>query len=140
MRSLAGSGPRRGSLAAEAGCDPPARTRGRGIARVAAWLKYYPGLTLVGLLALRRWRSAAAFVVVAALIGVIDRAEVKRSVENGLTLMRSKTKAEAMHCHASTHSLVAHWRAIRAVRQVRWLRKISPRWRRPCCWRRLSAW
>ncbi|MCA1685549.1 MAG: DUF2029 domain-containing protein, partial [Planctomycetia bacterium] len=95
-----------------------------GLLGLTAWLKYYPGLTLVGLIALRRWRAATAFVVVAGLIGVVDRAEVRRSVENGVTVSRSRTKAEALFCHPTTHSLVEDWRAIRAVRRVRWLRTI----------------
>jgi len=41
-------------------------------AGIAAWIKIYPVLFLLGLLVLRRWRAAAFFVAVVLLIGLAD--------------------------------------------------------------------
>ena len=95
-----------------------------GLLGVTAWLKYYPGLAVFGLLALRQWKAAAAFVVVAGLIGVYDRAEVRRSIENGKYHASEARKQPIVH--AESHSIVSSWRAIPLVRQVRPLRKIPP--------------
>jgi hypothetical protein len=54
-----------------------------GILGLTAWLKYYPGLAALALLPLGRRRAFAAFVAVAGLIGVVDRAEVALSMRAG---------------------------------------------------------
>jgi hypothetical protein len=43
---------------------------------LAAWIKLYPGLLLVGLVALRRWRALGVFVVAGALIGLSQAQDV----------------------------------------------------------------
>ncbi len=95
-----------------------------GLLGVTAWLKYYPGLAVFGLLALRRWKAAAAFVVVAGLIGVYDRAEVRRSIENGKGFAAEARKAPFVS--PVTHAIASNWKAIPIVRHVRLLRKIPP--------------
>ena len=95
-----------------------------GLLGVTAWLKYYPGLAVFGLLALRRWKAAAAFVVVAGLIGVFDRAEVRRSIENGKSFAAEASKVPFVS--PVTHSIASNWKAIPIVRHFRPLRKIPP--------------
>ncbi len=95
-----------------------------GLLGVTAWLKYYPGFAVFGLLALRRWKAAAAFVVVAGLIGVFDRAEVRRSIDNGKSFALEARKAPFVS--PVTHSIASNWKAIPIVRHFRPLRKIPP--------------
>jgi hypothetical protein len=94
-----------------------------GLLGLTAWLKYAPGVVIVGLLALRRWKAAAAFLVVAGLIGLIDRADVQRSLENS----RAMTKlwaGKSPAFHSTKHSLVESWRHLWLVRRLKPLRQV----------------
>ena len=93
-----------------------------GLLGVTAWIKYYPGFALFGLIALRRWKAAAAFVFVAAIIGYHDRVEVRKSIENGKRLASVATKQPAIH--PMSHSIVSDWKGIPLVRATRALRKV----------------
>ena len=91
---------------------------------LAAWVKYYPGLAVVAFPALGRWRGLAVFVAVAGLIGAYDRAEVKRSVDNGLAISRNSPRYYPTL--PLTHSIVAEWRSLSVRRFVPLLRKVPP--------------
>ena len=39
---------------------------------LAAYVKYYPGLVIVALIALRRWRAVGGFVAAGTVIGLLD--------------------------------------------------------------------
>jgi hypothetical protein len=106
---------RRGGLARELAAG--------GLLGATAWLKYYPGASVLGLLAMRRWKGAAAFVVVAGLIGAYDRAEVARSVANGRILAAQLRKAR-LPVQPLSHSLTGEWRAFRVVKRVAPLRRV----------------
>ncbi|MFO0951026.1 MAG: glycosyltransferase family 87 protein [Isosphaeraceae bacterium] len=93
-----------------------------GLLGLTAWLKYYPGFAVVGLLALRRWKAAAAFVVVASAVGLYDRTDLLRSFENARSFAAESRKEPIVH--GVSHSLVSNWRVIPVVRQVRVLRQI----------------
>ena len=95
-----------------------------GLLGVAAWIKYYPGLAVFGLLALKRWKAAAVFVVVAGLIGLVDRVEVRQSIENGKKLAHGISSTPRVL--PTVHSLVSCWKAWPVVRANRPLRKIPP--------------
>ena len=49
---------------------------------LAPWVKVYPGLILIGLLGLRRWRALASFVVVSITIAFSDLNELQRFLIN----------------------------------------------------------
>ena len=88
-----------------------------------AWLKYYPGLTVVALVALGRPKAVAAFVGIAVLIGVVDRDGVRQSIHNGAVghaLMADKVP----HVHEIRHSLVENWGSMRFVRAIKPLKLI----------------
>lgn len=95
-----------------------------GLLGVTAWIKYYPGLAVFGLLALGRWKAAVAFVVVAGLIGLVDRVEVRQSIENGKRLAHGISSTPRVL--PTVHSLVSCWKALPVVRANRPLRKIPP--------------
>lgn len=75
---------------------------------VAAWLKYYPGLMLLGLIPFRRWTPLAAGLLVAAAIAGIDHGGVAQSVENGLALAALGERTDDA-CHATQHSISKSW-------------------------------
>jgi len=88
-----------------------------------AWLKYYPGLAAVALLALGRSRALAAFVAVAALIGVVDLDGVRRSIRNG-AIGQAAMADKVPHVHETKHSLVENWPSLKFVRRSRPLRQV----------------
>jgi hypothetical protein len=49
---------------------------------IAAWIKIYPALILLGLIALKRWRVACFFGIAVLLIGLADVSETLKFVEN----------------------------------------------------------
>lgn len=78
---------------------------------VSAYVKYYPGLVLVGLLALRRWHAVGGFVGAGAIIGLIDLRWLLGSFEN---MKAGVAMAEAMRSdaiHPCDHSLSGCWRS-----------------------------
>jgi hypothetical protein len=90
---------------------------------VTAWVKYYPGAALLGLLALRRGKATVAFVLVAGLIGVIDRVEVMKSIRTGRLLAQSR-EARYRPVHPLSHSIPGEWRHLWAVKPVGPLRRL----------------
>jgi hypothetical protein len=49
---------------------------------IAPWMKVYPGLLVVGLVGLRRWRALAAFVVAGAAIGLVQFSDTLRFLDS----------------------------------------------------------
>jgi hypothetical protein len=82
-----------------------------------AWLKYYPGLAVLGLIPLRRWRGLAAALAVGLLVGVVDRPEVLQAIANGRYQARV-AEHPLGHIPAMAHSLVSNWRSFWLVRRV----------------------
>lgn len=93
-----------------------------GLLGVVAWVKYYPGLALLGLASYGRTRAVVAFVVVAGLIGVYDRANVARAIANGRSV--AKENARYHPIHPVQHGVSEVWPSLTLVRGVRLLRKI----------------
>lgn len=86
------------------------------ILAVGPWVKLYPGAMLLGLVALRRWRALAGFVVAGVAIGLAAPAETVRSFESlAVAVERIKTLCalDAAHpwetYHPWTHSLSVAW-------------------------------
>jgi hypothetical protein len=90
---------------------------------VAAWLKYYPGLTFVALVALRRPKALAGFVVVAAVIGLVDFDGFRQSIKNG-ALAQVVMADKVPHVHEIKHSIVENWKSMKFVRRVHLLGEI----------------
>lgn len=60
----------------------PAEIAAGALIALAAWIKYYPGLALIGLVAMRRWRAVGACCAVGLALGGYDFRGVMRSLEN----------------------------------------------------------
>ena len=75
---------------------------------VFAWVKYYPALAFVGLLALKRGRAAAAFCVVFVGIGVIDLPRVREAIAMGTANANDHDNLRA-HTNVVQHSIAKFW-------------------------------
>jgi len=78
---------------------------------IAIWAKLYPGLLLLAVLALRRWRLAAWLAAWCALIGLSDVPELMRFNENNRTVLdtaRALGKAFP-DIHPWNHPLTSAW-------------------------------
>jgi hypothetical protein len=86
-----------------------------GLLGWTAWIKYYPGLVVVALLALGKWRALAAFVVVAAGIGIVDLEGFRGAIRQanlGQVLMTGPD----LSVHPIQHSIVGSWKALGFVK------------------------
>jgi hypothetical protein len=88
-----------------------------------SWLKYYPGLTFVALVALRRPKALVAFAVVAVVIGLVDLDGFRQSIKNG-ALAQSVMADKVPHVHEIKHSIVENWKSMKFVRRVHLLGEI----------------
>jgi hypothetical protein len=94
-----------------------------GLLGATAWLKYYPGLTLIVLIALGRRKATAAFLWVAALIGVVDFDGFRESVLNG-SKVKTVMSGPAPYIHAMHHSIVQSWPLLWFVKKLPPLQQI----------------
>ena len=76
---------------------------------LAASLKYYPGLVLVGLIAHRRWRSVGSFVAAGAVIVLHDRRWIIASMHNARLVYDYFDAGNKAIIHPVEHSLSACW-------------------------------
>jgi hypothetical protein len=79
---------------------------------MAAWVKYYPGLVLVGLLAGRRWRSVVGFVAAGLAVGLADPVGVAHSLRNCATAFGGLILVAPGEMLPSVHSLSLYWPAL----------------------------
>jgi Glycosyltransferase family 87 len=75
----------------------------------AAWSKVYPGLLLVGLVALRQWRVLLRFLGAGAAIGLADLPGFARFVENNGNLTAHLASLKHTSIHFCEHSLSGCW-------------------------------
>ena len=94
-----------------------------GLLGATAWIKYYPGLASVALVALGRRRGLAAFVVVAGLIGVVDREGVVQSIRNGQKV-QAVLGDKVPFVHEMKHSIVETWPVLKMVRRDHLARQV----------------
>jgi hypothetical protein len=73
-----------------------------------AWIKYYPALTLLGLVALRRWRAAIAFAAVGGAIGLIDAPRIRQALTDASKLAQDGGDLNA-HTHPVQHAIGKFW-------------------------------
>jgi hypothetical protein len=89
----------------------------------AAWIKMYPGLLFFGLLALRRWRAAAACGVVGLAIGLAD---IRADLEYAHAAKASAQNCPDVYnviCHV-THTLGGTWKVFCSDLHLRFLGKL----------------
>ena len=91
---------------------------------LAAWIKIYPGILILGLLALRRWRATACFLVVAAAIGLADLKGTHEFAHNIRVLIGSNSFDSQGIWSPSTHSLTGCWKILWAGTALQWLTRI----------------
>lgn len=75
---------------------------------VTGWIKYYPAVAVLALVALRRWQALTAFVLVAAAIGCIDRVNVQRAIDHGAIAARLFAD-KVPYCHPTKHAVAECW-------------------------------
>jgi Glycosyltransferase family 87 len=73
---------------------------------LATWIKIYPGLLVLGLLALRRGRAVAGFAVAFVALGVADLPGTRLYVET----VRGYVGRYDVGFHVAAHTLTTHWR------------------------------
>ena len=78
------------------------------VCALAMWTKFYPGLLLVGIVALRRWRAIPGFVVAGILIGLIDVPSLIKLSENMKTVIEIFSPTFNSF-HVASHSLSTAW-------------------------------
>lgn len=92
-------------------------------AGVAAWIKIYPALILLGLLAFRRWRAAGVFGVAVLLIGLADVPEALKFAENIKETARFTPDFFGAFCSWS-HTVSGSWSLICSDIHLKWLRRL----------------
>lgn len=85
-----------------------AETASGGLLGLAAWIKFYPGLVIVALLSMKKWRAAAAFLLVAGTIGIVDFHSTLRAFANGREIA-SRTTPSSMWLSPVQHSVSTFW-------------------------------
>ena len=90
-----------------------------------AWLKYYPGVTLFALLALGRRKALAGFVVVAAVIGLVDHDGIRQAIQNGARVKSVLKYNRPPYIHQAEHWIVSAWNSNSFVRAYTPLRRTS---------------
>lgn len=83
------------------------------ILAVAFWTKLYPGLLLLGFVALGRWRILPSFVATATAIGLSDLTGLKRCVAN-LKRLAPLCRPNAENFYRDIHTLSGSWDVILA--------------------------
>jgi hypothetical protein len=76
---------------------------------VAAWIKIYPGLLLLGLLALRRWRAATVCIAAGLAIALVSGPGVLAFAENIRDSASRGTPDQVGGFFASSHTLAGCW-------------------------------
>lgn len=77
-----------------------------GCLAFATWVKLYPGLLLLALPALRRWRAAACFGLALVVIGLADVPDLYRSSQS----MQAYVGKQLDLCHPAAHPLGVFWK------------------------------
>jgi hypothetical protein len=78
---------------------------------VSAYVKYYPGLVIVGLVALRRWHAVGGFVAFGTIIGLLDLRWLLGSFENMKAGVAMSEALRSDAIHPCDHSLSGCWRS-----------------------------
>ncbi len=79
-----------------------------GLLGLAAWIKFYPGLVVVALFSMRKWRALTAFLVVAGSIGIMDFHSTLRAIANGRQIASTNTQS-MMWLSPIQHSIGTYW-------------------------------
>jgi hypothetical protein len=90
---------------------------------LAMWTKLYPGLLLVGVIALRRWRVLPSFLVTGGAIGLLDRELFARAMAN-MRFLVPYTIPSKKGFYVDTHSLSSSWAVLLEGTKLGWLGRI----------------
>jgi hypothetical protein len=91
---------------------------------LAAWLKIYPGLLLLGVLALRRWRAAQVFAVAAGAVAAADLSGTVQFVNNLHPFIARDIPSAAGVIGATTHTLTGCWPLFWTGTRLAWLNHV----------------
>ena len=98
-----------GAVAALRSVNPWGQRRAGALLALAAAIKLYPGLFLVGLLALRRWQAAVAFVVVGLALALVDADAVLKSRARLQQITDRYNDNAGVQLSFKNHSLTGSW-------------------------------
>src|SRR5262249_39267841 len=91
---------------------------------LAAWLKIYPGIGLVALVAVRRGRAVLAFLLAGALLGLADYQGTLHFAENVRTLAVQDAPAVQGKMSESMHSISGCWKLFWPDPKLYWLAEV----------------
>lgn len=94
---------------------------GGAFAGIAVWIKVYPALFLLGLLALRRWRAAGFFGIVVLLIGLSDIQGARDFAENIQESARFSTPDYEGGFISCSHTVSGSWLLLCRNAHLNWL-------------------
>jgi hypothetical protein len=77
---------------------------------MAAWIKFYPGIAVLALVALGRWRAVAGFATSGLVIGMIDPQGVLAALANAHHAAPAVELKYPFQMIPGSHSLSAYWR------------------------------
>lgn len=79
---------------------------------VACWMKIYPGLLVLGLLSLRRWRSMTTWAVTCMVIGLVTFQDLPSYFKNAQSVIDRDSPAVASLVFHFAHTLTGSWNGI----------------------------
>ena len=90
-----------------------------------AWLKYYPGVTLIALAFLGRRKAVLGFVAAGALIGIVDLDGVREAMKHASFVQQAFKPDRPEVLHPVQHWIVAAWNSNPIVKAT-WPLKLIP--------------
>jgi hypothetical protein len=81
-----------------------------------AWLKFYPGVSMIALVVFGRRKAIMGFIAVASLIGIVDYDGAKRAIRNGSKVMVALKYDRPSFFQPWEHWLVSAWNSNDFVR------------------------
>jgi hypothetical protein len=94
---------------------------------VAAWAKVYPGMAVLGLLALGRRRALVACLAAGLALGLADLTHTLDFLRNAHALSRDATPSRYGVVHPSVHTLMGCWPLFWEQTRLKWLTHV-PGW------------
>jgi hypothetical protein len=79
---------------------------------LAAWVKFYPGIALLGLIGFRRWRAVAGFVAAGLAVGLADPVGVLHALGNAYHIAPPRVPKLPGDMVWWDHSLCGSWRPL----------------------------
>ncbi|MCI0457439.1 MAG: DUF2029 domain-containing protein [Gemmataceae bacterium] len=93
---------------------------------LAAWVKIYPGIVLLGLLSLRRWRAFGCATLVAVGLALLQWPQLPAFLHNAQELAAQHAPSRGGQVGTTVHTLSGCWPLIWTAKPFRWLAAMPP--------------